>query len=423
PDPEARLEEPLVVRPTSETVIVAAFQRWIRSHRDLPLLLNQWANVVRWEMRPRLFLRTVEFLWQEGHTAHATAEEALEETRRMLEVYRTFAEDSLAMPVVAGEKPSHERFPGAQSTFSIEAMMQDGKALQAGTAHYLGTNFSRVQNIRFQSERGDLAYAYTTSWGVTTRLVGGVVMTHGDDDGLRLPPIIAPRQIVIVPILRDKPEDASVREYCEALARELGVGVAFGEPIRALCDHKAGRSVDKRWGWLKRGVPIVCEIGARDVAAGSVTFIRRDRARQGEKIEFASLPRAELVSSAPALLVAIQSALHLEARARLEANVRADLASFADLEAYYGGAGDSGATAESAAAGAEESAGAESFRGWALVPWARPEGAALDAIDRQLKSLKLTVRVAPLEQESVEGRVCAFSGAPAQEWVLVGRAY
>jgi len=423
PDPDARLEEPLVVRPTSETVIGAAFQRWIRSHRDLPLLLNQWANVVRWEMRPRLFLRTVEFLWQEGHTAHATAEEALEETRRMLEVYRSVSEDSLAMPVVAGEKPPHERFPGADNTFSIEAMMQDGKALQAGTAHYLGTNFSRAQNIRFQTERGDLALAYTTSWGATTRLVGGVVMTHGDDDGLRLPPIIAPRQIVIVPILRDRPEDASVIEYCETLAQELGATVAFGEAVRALADRKPGRSVDKRWGWLKRGVPIVCEIGGRDVASGSVSFIRRDRARKGDKIEFATMPRAELVRAASALLAEIQSALHGEARARLEANIRTDLATFADLEAYYGGTGGAPAGTSESAAGADESGSAESFRGWALVPWSRPEGAALDAVERQLKSLKLTVRVAPLEQGSLEGRRCIFSDVPAKEWVLVGRAY
>src|SRR5689334_3327274 len=217
PDPDAKLEEPLIVRPTSETVIGAAFRRWIRSHRDLPLLLNQWANVVRWEMRPRMFLRTAEFLWQEGHTAHATHEEALEHTFRMLEVYRSFSEDSLGVPVIPGEKPAHERFPGAESTFSIEAMMQDGKALQAGTAHYLGTNFSRAQNIRYQTERGDLAHAHTTSWGATTRLVGAVVMTHGDDDGLRLPPVIAPKQILLVPILRDKPEDGAVVQYCEEL--------------------------------------------------------------------------------------------------------------------------------------------------------------------------------------------------------------
>jgi|SRR5579875_54181 len=438
PDPEAKLEEPLIVRPTSETVIGAAFQRWIRSHRDLPVKLNQWANVVRWEMRPRLFLRTAEFLWQEGHTAHATPEEALEETRCMLEVYRTFAEGALAMPVAAGEKPAHERFPGAESTFSIEAMMQDGKALQAGTAHYLGTNFSRVQNIRFQTERGDLAYAHTTSWGASTRLVGGVVMTHGDDDGLRLPPVIAPRQIVIVPILRDRPEDGSVVEYCESLAAELGGAAALGEPVRALIDRRPGRSVDKRWGWLKKGVPIVCEIGARDVAGGAITFIRRDRARKEGKIDFASLPRGEFVRRAPALLAEIQSALHAEARARLEANIRSDLATFADLERYYG-AGAAGATvgpgaagaagaaggpgAAGAAAGADDSGSADSFRGWALVPWSRPEGAALDVVEQQLKRLKLTIRVAPLEQKPLDGRRCAFSGEPAKEWVLVGRAY
>ncbi len=406
PDPEARLEEPLVVRPTSETVIGAAFQRWIRSHRDLPLLLNQWANVVRWEMRPRLFLRTAEFLWQEGHTAHATAEEAREETLRMLEIYRSFADGALAVPAIAGEKPAHERFPGAESTFSIEAMMQDGKALQAGTAHYLGTNFARAQSIRYQTEQGDLAYAHTTSWGVSTRLVGGVVMTHGDDDGLRLPPIVAPRQVVLVPILRDRPEDASVVEYCESLAAELGAGSALGEPIRALADRKAGRPVDKRWGWIKRGVPIVCEIGARDVASGSVTLIRRDRVRQGEKIAFSSLERAAFVRSAAELLADIQHALHEEAHERLRAGIRSDLGTLAAVEDYF-----------------TESDESEAFRGWAEVPWARPEGAALDSVERQLKRLKLTVRVAPLEQAPLRGERCLFTGAPAQERILIARAY
>ena len=406
PDPEAKLEEPLVVRPTSETVIGAAFQRWIRSHRDLPMLLNQWANVVRWEMRPRLFLRTSEFLWQEGHTAHATAEEALEETLRMLEIYRSFAEDRLAMPVVAGEKPPHERFPGAESTYSIEAMMQDGKALQAGTAHYLGTNFSRVQNIRYQSERGDLAYAHTTSWGVSTRLVGGVVMTHGDDDGLRLPPAVAPQQIVLVPIVRDRPEDAQVLEYCESLARELGAAAAFGEPVRVLVDRKSARAVDKRWSWIRRGVPIVCEIGARDMSCGAVTLMRRDRARNGERIESSAIARAELVRTAPQLLTGIHAALHAEARERLAANIRTDFKTLAELESYF-----------------REAADEEAFRGWAKVPWSRPEGAALEALERQLKALKLTVRVAPLGEQSVAGRACVLTGAPAREQVIIGRAY
>ena len=406
PDPDARLEEPLVVRPTSETMIGAAFQRWIRSYRDLPMLLNQWANVVRWEMRPRLFLRTAEFLWQEGHTAHATAEEALEETLRMLEIYRSFAEDRLAMPVIAGEKPPHERFPGADSTFSIEAMMQDGKALQAGTAHYLGTNFARAQSIRYQTENGDLAYAHTTSWGASTRLVGGVVMTHGDDDGLKLPPAVAPQQIVLVPILRERPEDGAVLEYCETLARELRAASALGEPIRALVDRKSARAIDKRWSWIKRGVPIVCEVGARDMSSGAATLIRRDRARNGERIESSAIARAELVHRAPELLAEIHASLHGEARARLTANIRSDIATLAELKSYFAESGDE-----------------ESFRGWVKLPWARPEGAALLAVERELKALKVSVRVAPLEQESVAGQRCALTGAPAREQVLLGRAY
>jgi prolyl-tRNA synthetase len=414
PDPEAKLEEPLIVRPTSETVIGAAFHRWVRSHRDLPLLLNQWANVVRWEMRPRLFLRTSEFLWQEGHTAHATAAEAREETARMLEVYRSFAEDALAMPVVAGEKPAHERFPGADNTYSIEAMMQDGKALQAGTAHYLGTNFAEAQSIRYQSEAGDLAFAHTTSWGVSTRLVGGVVMTHGDDDGLRLPPIVAPRQIVLIPMLRDKPEDAGVVEFCEALATELNRAHAFGEPVRALVDRKAGRAIDKRWTWIKRGVPVICDIGARDVAAGNVTYIRRDQLRSGEKIQSQALPRQHFIEQISALLGSIHSALHESAKQRLADNIRTDIVSFAALAEHFKTADDG--------SGDEDSANAD-FRGWARVAWARPQGVALAKVEQQLKGLKITVRNAPLAQPPITDQRCVFSGEPAREFVLVGRSY
>jgi prolyl-tRNA synthetase len=414
PDPDAKLEEPLIVRPTSETVIGAAFHRWVRSHRDLPLLLNQWANVVRWEMRPRLFLRTSEFLWQEGHTAHATAAEAREETARMLEVYRAFAEDVLAMPVIAGEKPAHERFPGADNTYSIEAMMQDGKALQAGTAHYLGTNFAEAQSIRYQTEAGDLAFAHTTSWGVSTRLVGGVVMTHGDDDGLRLPPIVAPRQIVLIPMLRDKPEDAGVVEFCEALATQLNRAQAFGEPVRALVDRKAGRAIDKRWTWIKRGVPVICDIGARDVAAGNVTYIRRDQLRNGEKIQSQALLREQFVAQIGALLGSIHSALHDCAKQRLADNIRTDIVSFEELAEHF----------KTAAGGsADEDSTNADFRGWARVAWARPQGAALAKVEQQLKGLKITVRNAPLAQEPITDQRCVFSGEPAREFVLVGRAY
>ena len=265
PDPAAKLEEPLIVRPTSETVIGAAMSRWVQSWRDLPVLINQWANVVRWEMRTRMFLRTSEFLWQEGHTAHATKAEAVDETLKMLEVYRAFAEDQLAMPVTAGEKPAHERFPGADNTYSIEAMMQDGKALQAGTSHMLGQTFSKAQNIRFQDKEGELAHAWTTSWGVSTRLIGGVIMTHGDDDGLRLPPAIAPQQVVIVPMLRDAPEDEALLAYCQEIAGDLRKLSALGEPVRVLLDTKAIKASNKRWNWVKKGAPIIVEIGPRDM--------------------------------------------------------------------------------------------------------------------------------------------------------------
>ncbi|HEV2703137.1 MAG TPA: aminoacyl--tRNA ligase-related protein [Steroidobacteraceae bacterium] len=413
PDPEAKLEEPLIVRPTSETVIGAAFHRWVRSHRDLPLLLNQWANVVRWEMRPRLFLRTSEFLWQEGHTAHATAQEARAETARMLEVYRSFSEDVLAMPVVAGEKPAHERFPGADNTYSIEAMMQDGKALQAGTAHYLGTNFAEAQSIRYQTEAGDLAFAHTTSWGVSTRLVGGVVMTHGDDDGLRLPPIISPRQIVLIPMLRDKPEDAGVLEFCEALVAQLNRATAFGEPVRALLDRRPGRAIDKRWAWIKRGVPVICDLGARDVAAGNVSYIRRDQLRNGEKILSQALPQQQFVAQIAALLSEVHAALYTQAKQRLTDNIRTDITTFEALAAHFACAANSGA---------DEDAGSE-FRGWARVAWARPAGAALATVEQQLKSLKLTVRNAPLAQDPITDQRCIFSGEAAREFVLVGRSY
>jgi prolyl-tRNA synthetase len=408
-DPEAELEEPLVVRPTSETIIGDAFQRWIKSHRDLPLLINQWANVVRWEMRTRLFLRTSEFLWQEGHTAHIDEADARAETMRMLEVYRDFAETTLAMPVIAGEKPENERFPGAVATYSIEAMMQDGKALQAGTSHYLGQNFAHAQNIRFQSAAGELEYCHTTSWGVSTRLIGGVVMTHGDDDGLRLPPAIAPRQIVIVSILRDKPEDAEVLAYGEALAKALNAQTALGERVRALLDVRHMRSADKRWDWVRRGAPVIVEIGPRDAAAGQVTYIRRDALRgEGDKIASHALAREAFVGQAPAMLAEIQSALYAEAKARLDSNIRTDIRGFDELAEYFGAATD-------------DDEGAP-FKGWVRAPWSRPTGAALEAVDQRLKTLRLSLRNTPLDQAG-PGGACLFTGAPAVEDVLIARAY
>lgn len=403
PDPEAKLEEPLVVRPTSETIIGDAFARWVRSHRDLPLLINQWANVVRWEMRPRLFLRTTEFLWQEGHTAHASEAEAVEETKKMLEVYRAFAEDYLAMPVIAGEKPENERFPGAVNTYSIEAMMQDGKALQAGTSHFLGTHFAEAQNIKFQDDAGALTFCNTTSWGVSTRLIGGVIMTHGDDDGLRLPPAIAPKQIVVVPMLRDKPEDAEVLKYCEELVAQLSRERVFGQPLRAFLDTKKIKSAEKRWNWVRRGAPIIVEIGPRDAAGGQVTFMRRDMLRDGDKVKSIAKPKVDFVENAVQLLAEIQHGLYAEAKARLDGNIKSGITDWAGVEDYFAGNEDE-------------------FKGWLRVSWSKPSGAELEKVDQKLKGLKLTIRNAPLQQPA-EFAPCLFTGRAGVEEILIGRAY
>ena len=408
-DPEAELEEPLVVRPTSETIIGDAFHRWIQSYRDLPLLINQWANVVRWEMRTRLFLRTSEFLWQEGHTAHADREDAMNETLTILEMYRDFAERTLAMPVVAGEKPENERFPGADATYSIEAMMQDGRAMQAGTSHYLGTSFASAQNIRFQSQTGELELCHTTSWGVSTRLIGGVIMTHGDDDGLRLPPAIAPRQVVIVPILRDKPEDAEVLAYADALAVELGALTALGWPVRVLVDRKPIRSADKRWDWVRRGAPVIVELGPRDAAGRQVTYLRRDQLWRDDRVASSGVARAEFIAGLPALLADIQASLYDEAKARQDANIRDDITTFDQLAAFFGPA-------------AEDEDANVAFKGWVRCAWSKPTGEALEAVTQRLKTLRLTIRNAPMVQPKTFGP-CLFTGAPGVEEILIARAY
>ncbi len=402
PDPEAKLEEPLVVRPTSETVIGAAMARWVQSWRDLPLMVNQWANVVRWEMRTRMFLRTTEFLWQEGHTAHADEADARVETMRALEMYRSFAEEVLAMPVVAGEKPEHERFPGAVATFSIEAMMQDGKALQAGTSHYLGTSFAEAAGIRYQTREGGHDFAHTTSWGTSTRMIGGVIMTHGDDDGMRVPPAIAPHQIVIVPMLREDEGDAAILDYCASLAGELRAMSALGEPVRAHLDRRPGKSATKRWEWLKKGAPLVVEVGARDIAAGKLALIRRDALyREDGKLATEFPERAAFLAEAAAMLEAVQRDMLDAARQRLDASIRRDLTDWSAIEAYF-----------------RETP----VPGWVEIGWSRPTGTALDAVVERIKALKLTVRNAPLDAAAATG-TCPLTGEPAVERVLIGRTY
>ena len=335
PDPEAKLEEPLVVRPTSETIIGDAMSRWIQSWRDLPLLLNQWANVVRWEMRTRMFLRTSEFLWQEGHTAHETREDAMAETLRALEMYRTHAEEELAMPVIAGEKPENERFPGAEGTWSIEAMMQDGKALQAGTSHYLGTSFAEAANIRFQDREGGQQLCHTTSWGVSTRLIGGVIMTHGDDDGLRVPPAIAPHQVVILPMLREDDGDAALLEYCEKLRAGIADQNALREPIRVLLDARPGKAAAKRWDWVRKGAPVIIEVGPRDMDAGKVSLLRRDRLwNEAAKPDFAAPTLDEALAGICGMLEDVQASLFSEAKARRDGNI-SQIDSFSALEEFF----------------------------------------------------------------------------------------
>ena len=274
--PAGKLTEELIVRPTSETIIGASFAKWVNSYRDLPLLINQWANVVRWELRTRLFLRTTEFLWQEGHTVHATEKEAVDETMLILKLYADFARDYLAMPVIEGEKTESERFPGAESTFTFEAMMQDRKALQAGTSHFLGQKFAKASEIKFQNKDGREEFAWTTSWGVTTRLIGAIIMAHSDDNGLILPPRIAPKHVVIVPIYRNDEEKEKVLGFVSKLQEKIKTLRFDDKKIGVHVDNRDLRGGEKLWEWIKKGVPIRLEIGPRDVDGNSVFMGRRD---------------------------------------------------------------------------------------------------------------------------------------------------
>ncbi len=307
-DPEARLDEELIVRPTSETIMYATFRNWIHSYRDLPLLINQWANVVRWEMRTRLFLRTTEFLWQEGHTVHATDEEADAFARTMLSEYVSFAQDYLAVPVVAGQKSESEKFAGAHTTYCVEAMMQDGKALQFGTSHFLGQNFSKAFDVKFTDDRNEEQFGWQTSWGVSTRMIGGLIMTHADDKGLVVPPMIAPIQAVVIPLWFKPEQKDEVLRQAEELAEKL---TAVG--VRVKMDKRELRPGEKIFSWEKKGVPVRIELGPKDIAAGTGVVARRDG---GDKI---SLALGEISAQIPKLLVEIQRALFDKANTMREA--------------------------------------------------------------------------------------------------------
>jgi prolyl-tRNA synthetase len=322
------LEEPLVIRPTSETIIWSMYKKWIMSYRDLPLLINQWCNVLRWEMRTRLFLRTTEFLWQEGHTAHATAEEAEEETLRMLNIYRTFAQDYAAIPVIAGKKSEREKFAGAVHTYTIEALMQDGKALQAGTSHNLGQNFAKAFDVTFQDQRGEQQWVYATSWGMSTRMIGALIMTHGDDRGLVLPPRLAPLPVVFIPIFKGKGDHGDILEYIEQIAASLDEDISYRVDARE--EYTPGWKFNE---WERAGIPIRVEVGPRDFQRGEVVVVRRDT---GEKI---NLPKDGLQQKLKELLQEIQGALYEKAlRFREENTVQVDdYQKFKEIIAEKGG--------------------------------------------------------------------------------------
>jgi prolyl-tRNA synthetase len=378
------LEEPLAVRPTSETIIGHMYAKWIQSYRDLPVLINQWANVVRWEMRTRLFLRTTEFLWQEGHTAHATAEEAQEETMRMLDIYTEFAVEDAAIPVISGRKSESEKFAGAVSSYTIEAMMGDCRALQAGTSHFLGQNFAKAFEIKFLDENNELQYVWTTSWGVSTRMVGAVVMVHGDDQGLVLPPKLAPTQVVVVPIWKSDDERAEVLETVTQ------VEAVLRDEVRVRVDDREEYSPGWKFNdWEMRGVPLRIEIGPRDVHHERVTLARRDvPGREGKR----SVPVSGLAEKAQEMLTTIQADLYQQALDFREAHTY-DPKDYAEFEEAVS-------------------------KGFAYSWWCGDADC-----EAQIKEeTKATVRCIPLEQEPGKGK-CIRCGGEASERAIFGRAY
>ncbi|PIS02396.1 MAG: proline--tRNA ligase [Chlamydiae bacterium CG10_big_fil_rev_8_21_14_0_10_42_34] len=389
--PAGELEEPLIVRPTSEMIIGHTFAKWVDSYRDLPLLINQWANVVRWEMRTRMFLRTTEFLWQEGHTVHATKEEALAETMKMLEIYSDFCHQYLALPVIRGEKTESEKFPGAVNTYTIEAMTQDRKALQSGTSHFLGQNFSKSCEIQFQTVEGTQEYGWTTSWGVTTRLVGAMIMAHSDDDGLVLPPRVASAHIVIIPIIHTQDASEKVTSYCEEIASQLRKIQYEGQPLRVVLDTRDMRSGEKSWGWIKKGIPMRLEVGLREIDAGQLGVCRRDKPHK-EKTPFA-------VENVVAILEEIQSNLLAKATQFRDQHT-VEIETKKEFYEFFTSKGD------------------EIHGGFALCHWNGDP-----AIEEKVKEdLNVTIRCIPLHVPVVEGK-CIFTGEPSKQKVIFAKAY
>jgi prolyl-tRNA synthetase len=393
--PTGELTEPFVIRPTSETIIGAAFARWVESYRDLPLLINQWANVMRWEMRPRLFLRTAEFLWQEGHTAHETAEEAMAETKLMHRVYEEFLRDYLAIPVIAGEKTPRERFPGALNTFTVEAMVQDRKAIQAGTSHFLGQNFAKAADIEFLGRDNQKQHAWTTSWGVSTRTIGTLIMAHADDDGIVLPPRVAPHQIVILPVTPKPETRQEIIEACEALAQQLRKQSYEDEPIRVHVDKRDLPGGTRNWEWIKKGVPYRVEIGPRDIENRTVMVGKRHEGAKNKE----SIPKEDFIQNVVELLATAQDALLQRATALRDQNC-VKLNSLEEFRSFFADRpGISG--------------------GFALMHWA---GDAEDE-DRLAKEYKTTIRCIPLSDEYAEDGTCFITGKPSKKRVVFAKSY
>jgi prolyl-tRNA synthetase len=396
--PASRLTEPLVVRPTSETIIGASYARWVQSYRDLPILINQWANVVRWEMRPRLFLRTTEFLWQEGHTVHETEAEAREEAKLILDLYERFVRDHLAIPVFTGEKSESEKFPGAVQTLTIEAMVQDRRAIQAGTSHFLGQNFARASGIQFQNREGKQEFGWTTSWGMTTRLIGTVVMMHGDDDGVVLPPRIAPTQIIILPVTPKEETRAKVLEACDKLAARLRGSRYADLPIEVAVDRRDLGGGVKNWEWIKKGVPLRVEIGPRDLEKNSVELSRRDQAVKAKE----SVPVEEFVARAAEILSSIQDSLYARAKKFRSANTRV-IESKKDFYDFFT---------------PKDPVKPEIHGGFALAHW---NGSR--EVEEQIKNdLKVTIRVVPLDDSPEPGK-CIFTGERSARRVVWAKSY
>ena len=396
--PAGKLTEELIVRPTSETIIGASFSKWVNSYRDLPLLINQWANVVRWEMRTRLFLRTTEFLWQEGHTVHETKEDALEETFKMLNIYAVFAEKFLAMPVIKGEKTESERFPGAVNTFSIEAMMQDKKALQSGTSHFLGLNFAKASNIKFQNKEGREEYAWTTSWGVSTRLIGALIMAHSDDNGLVLPPRIAPLHVVIVPIYRDKNEHKEVMGFIDQFTEKMKSLHFDDNKIRIKVDDRDMRGGEKLWEWIKKGVPIRLEIGPRDIESNSVFMGRRDK----QPNEKQSMNSDKFLKNITSILEEIQNniferALNFQKENTLNINNKDEFYNFFTPK---------------------NKNNPDIHGGFVNSHWCGSN----DCEEKIKNDLKVTIRCIPLEVEKEKGK-CIYCGKESDKRVLFAKAY